>query len=76
VLFPRKASDHSRGVLVIGSNEFEQDLGAAGIHTAASEACGAVLVGMDLEFTYRQIAMGLKALLQGVPFIVCNHDAN
>lgn len=64
------------GVFVIGSEELQQELIDGGISCVESDVCGAVLVGLDLNFSYRSITQGLRALSRGVPLIICNRDAN
>lgn len=64
------------GVFVIGMPGLCQELVAHGVALGEPESCGAVVVGIDLEFTYEKLARGLRALWRGVPFIACNRDAN
>lgn len=64
------------GVFVIGMPGLCQELVAHGVILGEPETCGAVVVGIDLEFTYEKLVRGLRALWRGVPFVICNRDAN
>lgn len=68
--------DADRGVFVIGTEGLKQTLTSEGIGCVEPEMCGAVLAGLDPNFNYFAISQGLTALNRGVPFIICNRDAN
>ncbi len=64
------------GVFVIGMPGLCQELEAHGVALGEPETCAAVVVGIDLEFTYEKLVRGLRALGRGVPFVICNRDAS
>jgi arabinose operon protein AraL len=69
--------DMPHGVFVIGSQEFRALLIESGIKISDDPTvCSALVAGMDLEFNYKTIILGLTALKRCVPFIACNRDAN
>jgi HAD superfamily hydrolase (TIGR01450 family) len=69
--------DAPHGVFLVGSQEFRALLIESGVKISDDPtACSALVAGMDLEFNYKTIALGLTALQRGVPFIACNRDAN
>ena len=69
--------DAPHGVFLVGSQEFRALLIESGVKISDDPtACSALVAGMDLEFNYKTIALGLTALQRDVPFIACNRDAN
>lgn len=68
--------DSGRGVFIVGTEALREELMTQGISCAEPGSCGAVLVGLDPNFSYSTIAQALTALNRGVPFIACNRDAN
>ena len=69
--------DSPHGVFLVGSQEFRALLIESGVKISDDPtACSALVAGMDLEFNYKTIALGLTALQRDVPFIACNRDAN
>lgn len=69
--------DRPGGAFVIGTDEFRALLQEHGIRLAeAPDRCSALVAGMDMDFNYGTISTGLVALQSGVPFVICNRDAN
>jgi HAD superfamily hydrolase (TIGR01450 family) len=72
-----KRLDRPRGTLAIGTDGLRATLKEYGIAVSTDErTCSSLLVGMDPGLDYQTIALGLRVLNRGVPFIVCNRDAN
>ncbi len=74
VLLANRKLDQDRGVFVVGTMELKNELSELGVTLADPERCGAVLVGLDPDFSYQTISRALKALRRGVPLIACNRD--
>ncbi len=64
-----------KGVYAIGTDNLKSLLQSEGIRLVSPEKCNAFVVGLDPDFNYEKISQGLRALIRGVPFIVCNQDA-
>jgi len=60
-------------VAVLGSDWLCEQLQAAGWSMAGADA-GCVLVGLDHEFSYAKLRIGVDALLGGASFIAANRD--
>lgn len=64
------------GVGVLGMPGLSAELAAQGVALSDLESCAALVVGIDLEFSYEKLVRGLRALRRGIPFIACNRDAS
>lgn len=66
---------HGARVFVVGSPCLVGELERFGLANAKDPtSCDAVLVGMDVEFTYAKLTQSLTALRTGALFIACNRD--
>ncbi len=63
-------------VHVCGTGELEDELRVAGVRVVAADRCDVVLVGMNPELRYRDLADALEPLLRGALFVICNRDPN
>lgn len=61
-------------VYVIGTDGLVSDITSHGIKVENSPAVSAVVVGLDLSFSYGKIAMALEAINKGAKFIIANSD--
>jgi len=65
-----------RNVFVIGTSSFKQELEKFNINLVNPFIAEAVVVGLDFNFNYDDIANGLLALQKGAKLIVSNVDRN
>jgi len=61
---------------VIGSKDFKTELINEGLSLQSSKYAKNVIVGMDINFSYRKIKNALQVLNRKGQFIACNIDAN
>jgi HAD superfamily hydrolase (TIGR01450 family) len=66
-----------QSVLVLGSSGLAQECAAEGLTaTEDPRAAAAVIVGLDISFSYQRLAAALVALGRGVPLVGCNRDGS
>lgn len=65
-----------REVGVLGMPGLSAELAEHGVTLADVDACAALVVGIDTDFSYEKLVRGLRALRRGIPFIACNRDAS
>jgi HAD superfamily hydrolase (TIGR01450 family) len=63
-------------ILALGAVGLKNELRKSGLNLTEKPACDFLLVGLDLEFSYAKISLGLEALKKGAKFIACNRDAD
>lgn len=64
-------------VLLVGSAGLAQECSSVQLAvTDDPQEAGAVIVGLDVAFSYLRLAASLTALRRGVPLIGCNRDRN
>jgi HAD superfamily hydrolase (TIGR01450 family) len=61
-------------ILVLGSEELEQEFARFGRRTVHELPADFLVVGYDKAFTYEKLSLGLNALRQGAVFVACNRD--
>jgi arabinose operon protein AraL len=61
-------------ILVIGSDEMEEEIAQLNKSVVHELHADFLIVGFDRAFNYDRLALGLNALRQGAAFIACNRD--
>jgi 4-nitrophenyl phosphatase len=61
-------------ILIIGSEELEDELAQFGRMVVHDLPVDILIVGFDTTFSYKQLSLGLNAIHQGGLFIACNRD--
>ena len=67
---------HLHNIFLIGSESFKEELISNSIQIVAPQEAQAVVIGLDLHFTYETIAQALLAVESGAKIIACNVDKN
>lgn len=60
--------------LVIGSEDFKNELSSLGVEVINDLNCDYVIVALDREFTYVKLSNAMNALQNGAKLIICNRD--
>jgi len=60
--------------LVIGSEDFKNELSSLAMEIVDSPHCDYVIVALDREFDYIKLSKAMNALQNGARLIVCNRD--
>jgi len=65
-----------KNIFLIGTSSFKKELSLFDINFVEPDRAEAVIVGLDLKFSYNDIAQGLIALQNGAKLIASNVDKN
>lgn len=61
-------------VLILGEEGLVQEITIAGIPVASEPPVQFLVVGLDRQFNYEKLRVGLSTLVRGARFLACNRD--
>jgi HAD superfamily hydrolase (TIGR01450 family) len=74
ILIDRLSVSRDERILIIGSNELEEEIALLNGNVIHELPADILVVGFDKAFNYERLSLGLNALRQGATFVACNRD--